>query len=244
MTVVLVGAGPGSPDLLTLRAVRWLEVADVVVHDRLVSADILALIPAHVERIDVGKVPGASTDQALINDLLVSLAHQYSHVVRLKGGDPFVFGRGGEEALALQSAGIEVEVVPGISSSFSAPLAAGIPVTHRGLAQGVLVITGHLREGVEWNLCSIAANDITLVVLMGVATRARLKAQLLAQNVPDATPVAVIESAWTTSQRVTRASLRDLDMLDIANPAVMVIGRVAALDVTALSATLAASGVS
>jgi uroporphyrin-III C-methyltransferase len=154
MTVYLIGAGPGDPDLLTVKASRLISSAQVVVHDRLVSDDIMALIPATAERIDVGKRAGGSHTQVLINELLVTLGRNHQHVVRLKGGDPFVFGRGGEEAEALIRAGVSFEIVPGISSAFAVPALAGIPVTHRRIARAVTVVTGHCEdpnESVNWS---------------------------------------------------------------------------------------------
>ena len=149
MTVWLVGAGPGDPDLLTVKAARVLADAEVVVHDALVGHGVLDLVPAGAELIDVGKRPGRPVPQDLISALLVDLGRQGKNVVRLKGGDPFVFGRGGEEALALHEAGIDYEIVPGITSSISAPMAAGIPVTHRGVSAAFTVVTGHRRADQE-----------------------------------------------------------------------------------------------
>jgi uroporphyrin-III C-methyltransferase len=136
VTVYLVGAGPGDADLLTLRAARLLSEAHVVVHDRLIDPSVLALVSPAAELIDVGKVPGGSVSQSIINDLLIALSQSERRIVRLKGGDPFVFGRGGEEMIALREAGVSCDVVPGVTSAFSGPLAAGIPVTHRGVARG------------------------------------------------------------------------------------------------------------
>lgn len=232
--VALVGAGPGDPDLLTLRAARLLEQADVVVHDALVGAGVLALIPDHVERIDVGKRPGRATPQEMISAVLVHLARHGRRVVRLKGGDPFVFGRGGEEAIELERAGIDVEVVPGISSSVAAPAAAGIPVTHRGVSAGYTVVTGHRRPGetpVNWRALARVGN--TIAVLMGVAHRGEIAAELQAGGLAADTPVAAVESATTGHQRVIRCTLAELGDTEVASPAVIVIGAVAALDVTA-----------
>ena len=155
MTVYLVGAGPGDPELLTLRGAALLARADVVIYDRLIAHSLLDLAPPSAELIDVGKRPGRPTRQSEINALLVEHGGLGHEVVRLKGGDPFVFGRGGEEAEALRAAGIDYEVVPGVSSAFAAPAAAGIPVTHRGLATSVTVVTGHVGDpsapgGVDW----------------------------------------------------------------------------------------------
>ena len=230
MSVYLVGAGPGDADLLTLRAAQLLAHADVVVHDRLVGSGVLDLIGAHTLRIDVGKVPGTSNSQDDINDLLANLAERFDSVVRLKGGDPFVFGRGGEEALALSRRGIEVHVVPGISSAFAAPLLAGIPVTHRGASHGVCVLTATGESGVPIDFEKFALADITLVILMGVAQRARIVRQLLRGGLVATTPVAIVERASRDDQRVTRTFLENLADRDVESPAVIVVGPVAGLD--------------
>ena len=231
MSVYLVGAGPGDADLLTLRAAAVLARADVVVHDRLVGEDVLALVPTGARRLDVGKLPGGGGDsQHAINDLLIELALEHETVVRLKGGDPFVFGRGGEEAAALEAAGVEVHVVPGISSAFAAPWLAGIPGTHRGASRGVCVITAVAESGVEVDFEPLAAPEITLVVLMGVARRASIAAQLRRGGLAADTAVAVVERAASRDQRVTRARLDALAALDVASPAVIVVGPVAALE--------------
>jgi uroporphyrin-III C-methyltransferase len=235
MTVHLVGAGPGDPDLLTLRAARLLGAADVVVHDRLVGRAILELTRPGAELIDVGKAPaGRGWPQHAINDLLVRLALVHPTVVRLKGGDPFVFGRGGEEAEALRDAGVDVAVVPGISSALAAPAAAGIPVTQRGCASGFTVVTAHQdpatdRE-IDWD--ALARLGTTLVVLMGAARAARVAARLLAAGMAASTPVAVVTSATCDDQQTFRTCLDRLLRLPVRSPAVIVIGAVAALDVT------------
>jgi uroporphyrin-III C-methyltransferase len=229
MTVHLVGAGPGAVDLLTVRALRLIESAEVLVHDRLVEPEILELVPANCEVIDVGKRPGHSESQALINSLLVSLGQSGRSVVRLKGGDPFVFGRGGEEFEALHAAGIPCSIVPGISSSFAAPLSAGVPVTHRGSSHGVTVVTGHAREGAHVDFRRLANPAITLVVLMGIGRRATIMAELLEGGLGRSTPLCVIENASRGTQRVVRATLEDLATLDVSSPAVIVIGEVASL---------------
>lgn len=237
MTVHLVGAGPGDPDLLTLRAARLLGDADVVVHDRLVSPAILELVSPWATCIDVGKDPnGARTTQARINDILVHAGRAHATVVRLKGGDPYVFGRGGEEALALQDAGIAVEIVPGISSAIAGPAAAGIPVTHRSISSGFTVVTAHQataeNDSLDWN--ALATLGTTLVVLMGAARAARIRSRLLAGGMDAATPVAIVTDATNRSQRVTRLRLSQLGRDPVANPSVLVIGPVAALDLGAL----------
>lgn len=233
MSVYLVGAGPGAPDLLTLRAADLLARADVVVYDRLIDPAVLELA-AGAELIDVGKRPGHVNAQELINDLLVSLGRSRDCVVRLKGGDPYVFGRGGEEYEALRDAGVACEVVPGVTSAFSAPLVAGIAVTHRGLSHGVTVVTGHAREGADVDFRALANPDVTLVVLMGVQRRASITAQLLEGGLDATTPVAVIERASCLDQRVQRGRLSELATMDVAAPAVLVIGAVAGLDLTSL----------
>lgn len=231
--VTLVGAGPGDPDLLTVRAVRRITDADVVVHDALVGEGVLALVPPHVELIDVGKRPGRGTAQDLINLLLVELAAQGKHVVRLKGGDPFVFGRGGEEAIAVAEAGFPVEVVPGITSSVAAPAAAGIPVTHRGVSAAFTVVTGHRQPGetpIDWQ--SLARVGGSIVVLMGVAHRSEIAAELIAGGLDAHTPVAAVHRATTPEQTVVRATLATLGETPVESPSVLVIGAVAELDVT------------
>jgi uroporphyrin-III C-methyltransferase len=196
VSVWLVGAGPGDPELLTVKAARLLAGADVVVHDALVGDGVLALVPPTAELIDVGKRPGRPVPQELISTLLVTLARDGKRVVRLKGGDPFVFGRGGEEAEALVAAGIPFEVVPGITSAVAAPAAAGVPVTHRGVAASFTVVTGHRRAGeqdIDWR--ALARVSGTVVVLMGVSQRATIAAELLAGGLDPATPVAAVRSA-------------------------------------------------
>jgi uroporphyrin-III C-methyltransferase len=240
MTVYLVGAGPGDADLLTVRGARLLATADVIVHDRLVESSVLELAQRDAELIDVGKEPGRFTSQSMINDLLVSLGRRYDTVVRLKGGDPFVFGRGGEEMMALRDAGVASEVVPGVTSAFAGPLAAGIPVTHRGLSRGVTVVTGHLERHDDGYFRRLANPDLSLVVLMGVSARASIASQLIEGGLSSDTPVAVIESAWTSRQSVTRAALRELGSLNVSSPAVIVIGACAALSVRELMAQASA----
>ena len=242
-TVHLVGAGPGDPDLLTVRAARLLATADVVVHDALVDPSVLALVPPAAELIDVGKRPGCPVPQELITTLLVDLAYRHRCVVRLKGGDPYVFGRGGEEALGLQEAGIPFTVVPGVTSAVAAPALAGVPVTHRGVAAAVTVVTGHRRPGDEqstdWE--ALARVGGTVVILMGVAERAAIAARLMAGGRPADTPVAVVERAGTAQQRTVRGQLLELGDLAVSSPATIVIGPVAALDLTSAPAPATAT---
>ena len=234
MTVHLVGAGPGDPGLLTLRALRLLEAADVVVHDRLVDPRILDLAAPWAERIDVGKRPGGPTDaQDRIHDVLLDAARRHEVVVRLKGGDPFVFGRGGEEAEALRAAGVAVEVVPGITSAVAGPAAAGIPVTMRGHASGFTVVTGHedpaASRHLDWD--ALARLGTTLVVLMGASRAGAIADRLLGAGMAPDTPVAAVQSATTEAQRTLCTTLAELDDHPVDAPALLVIGTVAGLDV-------------
>jgi uroporphyrin-III C-methyltransferase/precorrin-2 dehydrogenase/sirohydrochlorin ferrochelatase len=238
--VVLVGGGPGAPDLLTVRGRRALAEADVVVTDRLGPTSVLSSLPADVEVIDVGKLPGAhAVSQDQINALLVEQAERGRVVVRLKGGDPYLFGRGGEEHAVLTAHGIPVEVVPGVSSALAGPAAAGIPVTHRGTVAAVHVTHGHtLLEAAA--VSSVVDASATLVVLMGVSKLGQHVRQLLAAGAPASTPVAIVENATLPSQRVTRAPLADAARVAVESgvraPAVVVVGAVASaglLDVLA-----------
>ena len=240
MTVHLVGAGPGDPELLTVRAARLIREAEVIVHDSLVDSSVLALARPGAELVDVGKKPGRPTPQELINALLVHLGAEGRNVVRLKGGDPYVFGRGGEEADALRSAGIDFTVVPGVSSAISAPAAAGIPVTHRGVSVGFTVVTGHRESGgsssINWE--ALAQVGGTIVVLMGVAQRGDIAAQLADAGLSLDTPVAAVHRATTGDETVVRCALRELATTPIESPAVLVIGAVASLDVRSIAAEL------
>jgi uroporphyrinogen III methyltransferase / synthase len=236
MTVYLVGAGPGDPDLLTRRAVSLLALADVVVHDRLVSPAILTLVPERTELIDVGKDsaggPDGSVRQATINQLLVDHGRSGRTVVRLKGGDPFVFGRGGEEVEALTEAGIPWEVIPGVSSAFAVPATAGIPVTQRGVASAVTVVTGRVGDpsapgGVDWD--ALVKVNGTIVILMGMSTRAEIADALQRGGKPGETPIAVIERGTTPQQRTVRTTLAQLAQVDLGSPSIIVVGPVAAL---------------
>jgi len=232
VTVYLVGAGPGDPGLLTCRGAELLARADVVVHDRLSEISLLDLAPAHAERIDVGKSPGSPVAQEDINRLLVERGLRNQEVVRLKGGDPFVFGRGGEEAEALAGAGVAFEVVPGISAAVAVPAYAGIPVTHRGQSTSFTVVTGHSRHAVDndvdWDALARAAD--TIVVLMGVAHRAEIAARLRAGGLPADTPVAAVRWGTRPAQRTVRTTLAGLPGVALEPPVTMVIGRVAAMD--------------
>jgi uroporphyrinogen III methyltransferase/synthase len=235
--VSLVGTGPGSPDLLTLKALQVLKQAEVLIYDRLISSEILELAPSECECCYVGKSPQEHcVPQHEINRLLVDAALAGKRVVRLKGGDPFVFGRGGEEALALAERGIAFEVVPGVSSAIAAAAYAGIPVTHRGIASSFAVITGHEdphkeESAINWELCARARG--TLVFLMGMSRLPQIVEQLIAQGKDAATPVAVIENGTSSLQRTVRGSLSTIVSLaeqeQFASPAVIVVGAVVAL---------------
>ena len=230
MTVHLVGAGPGDPELITVKALRLLSRADVVVHDRLVSPEILDMAAPWAELIDVGKDPnGARTTQEQINAILIDRGAKHATVIRLKGGDPFVFGRGGEEALALAAAGIGVTVVPGITSSIAGPAMAGIPVTHRHISSAFTVVTAHedpnKTDGLNWQ--ALAQLNTTLVVLMGARRAAQIRERLVAGGMSGDTPVAIVISASTPDQQVRRLTLRELGDQPVPNPAVIVIGDVA-----------------
>jgi uroporphyrin-III C-methyltransferase / precorrin-2 dehydrogenase / sirohydrochlorin ferrochelatase len=245
--VSLVGAGPGDPELLTVRAVERLRRADAVVYDRLIPDRVLALCRPDAELYDVGKVPGChGQTQADINALLVRLGASGRRVVRLKGGDPYVFGRGGEEALALIEAGIPWEVVPGVSAALAAPAAAGIPVTHRGRAAAVTIATGHCAAGSDdHDWAALARTRGTLVFLMGVGRLERIAEQLLAHGRAPDEPAAVVEWATTPRQRTHTAALADIARVARAAgaraPAVLVVGPTVALGAQLADALAAAA---
>ncbi len=233
--VFLVGAGPGDPELITVRGARALADADVVVYDRLVAPALLELAPTSAQRIYVGKEPGrAAVPQRAIERILVDHALDGSTVVRLKGGDPFVFGRGGEEVAACAAAGVPCEVVPGVSSAVAAPAAAGIPVTHRGVARSFAVVTGSTAHDDELDLSRVAGAD-TLVVLMAAGRLAQTCADLIAAGRPSDEPAAIVQWAWTPEQRSVVGTLTDLPLLaeaaSIGPPATLVVGEVAAFGI-------------
>lgn len=236
-TVALVGAGPGDPALLTLRGRRLLRRADVVVYDRLVDRRLLELAPPAALRIFAGKASGVHTlPQGEINALLVAHARQGRRVVRLKGGDPFVFGRGGEEAEALAAASIAFEVVPGVSAAVAVPAAAGIPLTHRGVSSSFAVVTGHEDGGkgaptVDWARLATAVD--TIVVLMGVGGLGKMAQRLIRHGRRADTPVALIRSGTTHEQQTITGTLADIAAraarARLEPPVVIVIGDVVSL---------------
>ena len=235
--VYLVGSGPGDPELLTIKAKRLIESADVILYDQLPGEAILSMLPESAERIDVGKYAGNhKLSQWQINELLVKRAKEGKMVVRLKGGDPYLFGRGGEEAQALAAEGIKVEVVPGITSAIAVPAYAGIPVTHRDFASMVTFITGHEDPdkedtSLDWEL--LARFEGTLVILMGVSMLERNVKELVKHGKSIDTPVAVIERGTRPDQRVTIGTLAEIVGLckqrKVKAPAVTVIGDVVKL---------------
>lgn len=230
--VWLVGAGPGDVELLTLKALRLIKSADVVVYDRLVSDEIMAEVPSSTLSIDVGKKPGShGLKQAQINQLLADLAASGRRVVRLKGGDPFIFGRGGEEMLFLQQAGITCQIVPGITAAAGCAAASGIPLTHRDCAQSLRLITGHGKSGEpQLDDASLAASNQTLVFYMGLNWSASISAQLQAHGRAADTPVAIIENGTRPDQRVMVTTLADLTITiareQARSPALLLVGEV------------------
>ena len=234
--VHLVGAGPGDPELLTVRAHRLLRAAEAVIFDRLVSEEILALAPPSALLLDVGKAPGRHRlTQDEINDLLVRLVRSGLDVVRLKGGDPFTFGRGGEEAEHLRRHGVTVEVVPGITAASGCAAALGMPLTHRGLAHGLRYVTGHCQDGRDLDLdwSGLADPDTTLIVYMGLAQIGRIAQRLVAAGLPDTTSVAAVQSGTTPRQRHILSTLKRVadtaTVLDGGGPVLFIIGRVVTL---------------
>jgi uroporphyrin-III C-methyltransferase/precorrin-2 dehydrogenase/sirohydrochlorin ferrochelatase len=241
--VVLVGTGPGDPELLTVRAARLIASADVVLYDNLVSAEILALLPAAAERIYVGKQRRRhALAQADINRRMADLARQGRRVLRLKGGDPFIFGRGGEELEYLADAGVPISVVPGITAGVGVAAAAGIPLTHRDLAQSCTFVTGHLQDGsmaLDWEM--LARPRQTVVVYMGLLGLPLLCARLIAHGRAAGTPVAIIQQGTTPRQRILVGTLESLPAqvagAGLQAPTLIIVG-----EVVALAAHLAKAG--
>ncbi|WP_392346566.1 uroporphyrinogen-III C-methyltransferase [Parasynechococcus sp.] len=247
-TVYLVGAGPGDPELLTLKAHRLLSQCDALVYDSLVSEEVLDLVPSVCERRFVGKRRGHhSVPQPSTNAVLVEMAQKHSTVVRLKGGDPFLFGRGGEEAAYLAERNIPVQVVPGVTAGIAAPAYAGIPVTHRRAGSSVTFVTGHeeidkRRPSVDW--CALAAASDGLVIYMGLHNLPRIAEELMAGGLAATTPVAVIQQGTVAGQRCLKATLADVADQCRAeafkSPSVVVVGEVIDQQVEACMPTPAA----
>ena len=231
--VALVGAGPGDPGLITVKALEYIKRADAIVYDRLVNPDLLDHAPQSCELVYVGKTPKHHTKtQDEINEILVAEAQKGKLVVRLKGGDPFLFGRGGEEAEVLAENGIPFEVVPGVTSAIAAPAYAGIPVTHRDLSSSVVIVTGHedpekSRASVDWD--ALAQGPDTIVVLMGLGNLASIADRLIKAGKPPDTPVALIQDATTPDQKTITGTLADIvqraSEAGLRPPAVAVIGQ-------------------
>jgi uroporphyrin-III C-methyltransferase/precorrin-2 dehydrogenase/sirohydrochlorin ferrochelatase len=233
--VYLIGAGPGDPELLTLRAVRLLRESDAVVYDHLVSDEVLQFVPPHAERIYVGKERSNHTlPQDAINELLVQLAGRGLRVARLKGGDPYVFGRGGEEAQALAAAGVAFQVAPGITAASGVAASAGVPLTHRDHAHACILVTGHLRDGtmdLDWD--ALARPMQTIVVYMGLKGLPVLCRELILHGLPASTPAMIVEKGTTPQQRVVEGNLATLPALAlgdrVASPSLIVVGGVVSL---------------
>lgn len=233
--VYLVGAGPGDPELLTLRAARLLLEADVLVYDNLVSKEVLDCVPPETERVYVGKkASNHALPQEGINALLVRLAQEGKRVVRLKGGDPFIFGRGGEEVEELVKAGIPFEVIPGITAAAGIGAYAGIPLTHRDFAQSCIFVTGHLKDGsvdLDWEM--LARPKQTLVFYMGITQLATICAELVSHGLAATTPAAVVRRGTTRDQRVVTSDLAnlaaDVKAAGITPPALTIVGDVVSL---------------
>lgn len=232
--VYLVGTGPGDPDLLTVKALRLIQNADVVIYDRLVSEGILEQIPAGVSKIYVGKKTGNHTlPQDEINQLLLNLADTKRSIVRLKGGDPFIFGRGSEEALLLAQNGVKFEIVPGITAASACTTYAGIPLTHRGFSQGVQIVTGHSQadQPLELDWASLADANKTIVVYMGFANRELISNKLIEAGLDKNTPAAAIQNGTTVKQKSILTTLEKLaeDTSMLQAPVIFVIGKVVSL---------------
>ena len=234
--VSLVGAGPGDPDLLTVKAQRLLRQASVVVYDRLVSQEIMNLVPTGVSCISVGKSVGQHcVPQDEINKLLVSLAKSGRRVVRLKGGDPYLFGRGGEEALVLRQHDIPFEVVPGVTAAAGCSAYAGIPLTHRGMNHGVRFLTGHLhddkKQGIDWS--RVADPDCTLVIYMGLGSLQRISDELVNAGLAASTPTAAVHNGTTASQQKVISTLSDIagavERAGLKSPVMIIVGEVVSL---------------
>jgi len=226
MVVYLVGAGPGDPELITIKAQKALKKADVIIYDRLINKEILEYAREDAKLIYVGKRAGKhSKSQEEINNIIVGEARKNKTVVRLKGGDPFIFGRGGEELLALKSHGIKTKVIPGITSAIGVPTAAGLPITHRGISTSFTIVTGHEdptkeKKQVHWDY-----KADTIIILMGVGNLKENTRELMRYRPAD-TPVCAIENGTTEKERITFATLEDISTKDIKPPAIIIIGHI------------------
>ena len=225
--VTLIGAGPGDPELMTLKAARALGAADVVLVDELVNRGCLAHVRSDARIIEVGKRGGCkSTPQAFIEKLLILYAKEKKNVVRLKGGDPFVFGRGGEEIEALRAQGVDVEIIPGVTAGIAVPAALGIPVTHRELARGVTFVTGHTKDGTQPDWHALARTRTTLVIYMGLRNLEKILLALKAAGMDPATPACIIENGTLHNQKQRVATLGALSAAGFSGPALIVVGDV------------------
>ena len=229
--VHLIGAGPGAPDLLTLRALRAIEAADVVVYDRLVSTEILDFAPSRAPRIDVGKASGDHpVPQRRINDLLVRLAHRYGHIVRLKGGDPLIFGRGGEEAAHLAASGIAFDIVPGVTAAQGAAAELALPLTIRGVATGLRYVTGHRQNNgaLDLDWAGLGDPQTTLAIYMGLSNMPEIARAMIAQGRDPQTPAVAVSCATTPQQRCAFGVLGDIADIargeQLASPVLFIIG--------------------
>ena len=244
--VSLVGAGPGDPELLTVKAVRRLEVADVVLYDALVSDEVVKLA-RDAQCFDVGKRKGCGRiEQETIHELMIEFARRGDRVVRLKGGDPFVLGRGGEEALALARAGVPYEIVPGISSALAAPALAGMPVTHRGITSAFVVLSGHSPEALGKFLRSIDPHSMTLVVLMGLSTRATLSQFLMERGWSRETPAAITCNASSPDTATWTGTIATLARAPVplpGAPGVILVGEVVSLGASISEGEVSSKGV-
>jgi len=232
--VILVGAGPGDPELLTLKAVKALQAADVILADDLASDEVLAYANPAARIVHVGKRGGCkSTPQEFIERLMVAEARSGKIVVRLKGGDPFIFGRGGEECEAMRAAGVDCEVVNGITSGLAAATAAGVPLTHRDFCHGAILVTGHEREGERTDWAALARTGLPLVIYMGIANSAAIRTALLKAGMVPGTPAVAVSNATRDDERSLATTLsalpEDLARAGIGSPAILVVGAIAGL---------------